>query len=249
MAPEEEIEKVLGRKLAPEDQGSIPDLNTFPAHLLAEARAIASRSKLLAFLFVRFYSGSRQLGEVKKFVEDVVVGGQEPALWSCEPLLCCPSVDGPHVLELSRIKVVDLLENIPGERWVRLTPQRAGWNYAGYGGAPAVLNRSATYRWRSPDGVSALVLTGSEEIEAIDDLTIAVRRWMASRVAWQLAQQGVTLPADAMVSDVMSALAVDVPCSADAELAIRGLLREERELGPASDAVPGFRGPDAWYTA
>ena len=92
-------------------------------------------------------------------------------------------------------------------------------------------------------------LSVEDHLEHVDDVGVAMRRWMASRVAWQLAQQGVTLPPDATVSDVMAALSVDAPCSADAEIAIRGLLREERELGPSSDTVPGFRGPDEWYTA
>lgn len=86
-----------------------------------------------------------------------------------------------------------------------------------------------------------------EHLEHVDDVDVAMRRWIASRVAWLLERQGVTLPVDATVADVTTALAVDVPCSADAEIAIRGLLREERELGPSSEAVPGFRGPDEWY--
>jgi hypothetical protein len=249
MTPEEEIEKILGRKLAPEENGSIPDLNTFPAHLLTEARAIARSSKLLAFLFVRFYSGSRQLGEVKRFIEEVVVGGQEPARWCREPLLCCSRVDGPQVLELSRNKVVTDLQGIPGERWVRLVPQRASWDYTGYCGAPAVLNRSANYRWQVPGGVSSLVLTGNEKIETVDDLTIAVRRWITSRVAWQLARKQIVLTPSVDVSQVARTLSRTTSPSLDAEIAIRSLLREERELGPWADAVPGFRGPDEWYTA
>jgi len=37
--------------------------------------------------------------------------------------------------------------------------------------------------------------------------------------------------------------------SADAEIAVRALLRERYELGPSSDEVPGFRGPDDWYAS
>lgn len=91
-------------------------------------------------------------------------------------------------------------------------------------------------------------LSVEDNLEQVDNVEVAVRRWIASRIAWQIAQQGIALPADAAVSDVMTALSVNIPPSADAEIATRGLLREEREFGPSTEDVPGFRGPDEWYT-
>lgn len=247
--PHRRIEEIIGRKLLPEEQGSVPNLNEFPPHLLAEARKIygETKSRLLTFVFVHFYAGPGGFNDAKHFVEDVAVGGQEPAHWRCEPLLCCPGVDASQALELSRSKVVTLLEGIPGERWVRLVPQRASWDHTVFGGAPAVVNRSANYRWQSPKEVHALVLTGSEAIETIDDLATAVRRWIASRLAWQLAWKPGGVAQSVDTHALARILSEDKHLSADAEIAIRGLLREECELGPSSEAVPGFRGPDEWY--
>jgi hypothetical protein len=249
MSPEEEIEKIIGRKLPHEERGRVSDLNEFPNDILLEARSIAKISRILACILVRFYTERSQFDEVQGFTEDVIVGGQDPAFWRREPRLCRPIVDDSRVIGLDRNKVVSLLQNVPGERWVRRVPQRAHWNYTGYCGAPAVLNRTANYRWRSPEGVSALMLTGGEAIESIDDLAVGVRRWIASRVAWQLARKQIELTPSTSAHEVACMLSEDTSLSPDAEIAISGLLREERELGPSSDAVPGFRGPDEWYAA
>jgi hypothetical protein len=245
----ESIERIIGRRMRPEDEGSIHYLARFPPHLLAEARKLAAHSKILAWNFVRFYTRIEQDPEVKDFVFEVVTRDRAPATWDRWPRLYFPDVDFPRDLHLNVARMLVPLQDATGERWVRSPPSRRRGDYSFACGQPGILHRSSDIEWQPPREGVRMSLSGTEDLEHIDDVDVAVRRWMASRVAWQLAQQGVTLPADATVSDVMTALAVDMPCSADAEIAIRGLLREERELGPSSDAVPGFRGPDAWYTA
>lgn len=74
-----------------------------------------------------------------------------------------------------------------------------------------------------------------------------MRRWIASRAAWQLMRKQIDVAPSASVNGVARMLSADTSPSADAEIVIRALLREERELGPASDAVPGFRGPEVWF--
>ena len=244
----ESIERIIGRALRSEDEGSIHYLNRFPPHLLAEARKLAAQSKILAWHFVRFYTGAEQDHEVKDFVFEVVASDRDPATWERWARLYFPDVVFPRDLDLTIDRMLAPLRDATGERWVRLPPSRRRGDYSFSCGQPGILHRSSDVEWQPPRKGVRMTLSVDEHLEHINDVGVAVRRWMASRVAWQLAQQGITLPADATVSDVMTALAVDVPCSADAEIAIRGLLREERKLGLSSDAVPGFRGPDAWYT-
>jgi hypothetical protein len=249
--PEDTIESILGRKLKPEEEGSLPDLGKFPPHLLAEARKIfsESRSCLLTFRFIKFYVGPGQVGDVKLFIEDVVAGGEEPATWRHGYRYYLPAGEFPRMLGLTVSEALAPLRHAPGERWFRVMPFRSLWSGSGESSPPFVLQPGNEEEWHPPEGAICESWGGREYLERIDDVDVAMRRWMASRVAWQLTHQGVTLPADATVADVMTALSVDVPCSVDAEIAIRGLLREDRELGPSSDAVPGFRGPDEWFTA
>ena len=83
-------------------------------------------------------------------------------------------------------------------------------------------------------------------LEEVTDPQVAVRRWIASRLASCLFAWG-RLDTAREVPD----LAVpDLPFdqwSPDAQIAGRGLLRELREMSPSEDAIPGFRGPDDWY--
>lgn len=243
----ESIAQVIGRTLRPEEEGSIHYLNRFPPHLLAEARKLATHSKILAFNFVRFYTGIEHNQEVKDFVFEVVASNRDPATWDRWQRLYFPEVAFPRDLERTVALMLAPLQEATGERWVRLVPSRRRGDYSFECGQPGILHRSSDAEWQPPrQGIRMSFYTG-DHLEHVDDVDVAMRRWIASRVAWLLEQQGAALPADATVADVTTALAVDVPWSADAEIAIRGLLREERELGPSSEAVPGFRGPDEWY--
>jgi hypothetical protein len=245
------LERLLGRELPASERGSVSTLNDLPHERLQEAAALAARARLAAVEYLLFYVGNAELDHASDFVDDVLLGGADPRSWGISDVLFAPGTKLVNALQIDVPTVLQPLEVIVGERWWRVAPERELWDWSGLCGAPGVLVRRAPYVWSAEAarlGVGGHALY-DEPLEQVHDLAIAMRRWMASRVAWQLAQQGVTLAADATVSDVMTALSADVPCSADAEIAIRGLLREERELGPASDAVPGFRGPDEWYAA
>lgn len=248
-SPEEMIEKALGRKLNPAREGSVDYLNQLPSELLAEARSMARESKMLAYSFIQFYYRPGHLGEVKAFIEDVVVGNQEPAQWQRWNRLYAPAVLLPQLLRLSAEEVLAPLQDTPGERWVRLVPVPSSRTWSSFHGRPAILHRSSDEEWRPPENVSTLVLSGHETLETLDDVTLGIRRWIASCVARDLRRTQLELGPGVDVGDVASVIAAGVSLSADAEIAIRALLREERELGPSSDAVPGFRGPDAWYAA
>lgn len=186
---------------------------------------------------------------MQEFAEDVVIGDQPPSRWGREPLLCCAALNGLDALGFMSGDVVDSLQDVPGERWVRLAPQRSDWDGSLFCGAPAVLNRAADYRWRAPDKTKALILRGHEAIEPVKNLTIATRRWIASRVAWQLVQAKHEPGRDTSADEVARMLSVTVPVSADAAIAVRALLRERYELDPSSDGFPGFRGPDDWFAS
>lgn len=244
----EPIEKIIGRALRPEDEGSIHYLNRFPPNLLAEARELAAHSRLLAWNFIRFYTGIEQNSEVKDFVFEVVATGRDPATWERWDRLYYPDVSFPRDIDVPVARMLVPLHDATGKRWVRLLPLRRRGDYSFACGQPGILHRSSDAEWQPPRRGVRMSLSVEDNLEPVDNVEVAVRRWIASRIAWQIAQQGIALPADATVSDVMTTLSVNIPPSADAEIAIRGLLREEREFGPSTEDVPGFRGPDEWYT-
>jgi hypothetical protein len=208
-----------------------------------------TKSGILAFVFVKFYAGPGGFNDAKSFVDDVILGGEEPATWRRVDRYYMPAEEFPQMLGLTVAEALAPLRQAPGERWFRVKPLRSLWSGPGQISRPFVLQSGTEDEWHPPEGAICQLRVGRKYLERVDHIDIAVRRWMASRVARELAQRNVTLPADVAVSDVMTALSVNVPWSADTEIAIRGLLREERELGPSVDDVPGFRGPDEWYTA
>jgi hypothetical protein len=141
--------------------------------------------------------------------------------------------------------VLDSLRDIDGERWLRLPPANPP-SYQGILGAPGVLIRSVRYWWRRPAGLEAAVVSRRLEQVGASDFPIAVKRWMATRIAW-FARDYLANPSPTLVG-VVAALEGNVAeISADARSAISGLLRELKSLDGGQAPALGFRGPDEWY--
>ena len=134
-----------------------------------------------------------------------------------------------------------MLDRIEGEQQVRRPPW-AKWDYSLFSGGPGVLVRSKPYWWETPAGVACLMRPG--DVEPIENLEIAGRRWIASRVAWKWKFTKRPLPATP--EEVARVLGLTAPMSRDGEIAVAGLIREQG-IGENEEMAPGFRGPDEWY--
>ncbi|HWE30024.1 MAG TPA: hypothetical protein VHB97_18560, partial [Polyangia bacterium] len=139
---------------------------------------------------------------------------------------------------------IERLRVLPGEPWFRRPAPSGPATWDGTLGLPGVLVRAARYWW-SAEGFTSLYVHAPLERIADDDIPVAIRRWMASRMTWwareYLAQGAPTF--DGVVAAVTGG--ADVAPSADARIAIAALLRELAL--PDGDRPLGFRGPDEWY--
>lgn len=126
---------------------------------------------------------------------------------------------------------------------LRIVPAWSSWKAGvSWVGAPLRAEHNADYRTPLP---SDAVDLEAPETESIGNLDIAVRRWIAARIA------GVTKKKLGLdFTDAAKVTAEYAPMSAwtqDASFALRGLVRESQLYRDEHPLPPGFRGPDEWF--
>jgi hypothetical protein len=238
-----QLEALLGRKLPVEARASVPTLNDLPAALLEEARALARRSRPAAVLFLQYHV-VRSV-EAPDFCEEVLLGTADAATWGTRDVICVSDAGSTALLSFCVPDAMEALRPIEGDRWYRLAPPAAP-SYFGVPGAPGVLVRAARYWWERPAGVESAVLSGPIERLSDADVPIAMRRWLASRIAWTAGDYlGRGAPS---VNDLLAALGGSpADASPDALIATEALVRESRLPDEQPTLALGFRGPDDWY--
>lgn len=246
-------EAFLGKRFAAELQlaggtapvassgGGAATLNDLSPEQLAEVRAILRDGGTgRAVRHLRQLVDSADNDDVATFIEEVVRGGADARTWHQRDRLCFRIAEPRELLTRPIAELLGPLESLEGTRWRRVRPMMSAWVASPAAGAPGVLVRATPYWWRAPAGVGASAAT-ADGVEAIDDLEVAARRWIASQVASELRNR----PLPATPPAIASVLGVTGPLTADGEIALGGLLLESSL--PADDRAPGFRGPDAWY--
>lgn len=248
------IETALGRALEPEQLGSCHDLYRLPIGVIEDARRLAGA---LRAVFVRFHLAPSCWRWLPAFVEEVVGGGAELASW-CRGGALYPSIAIDLLLTLDCEQILAPLEPRHDERWYRFVARAEDWAIGeSVAGAPAVLRPELRYDSEPPQSCRR-VLSGGDMLVEVAEIRVAVRRWIASRLAHRLSTRrsgsSSTTRAAPLDSDGLTEPAALLcritggrPPSDDALLACRALLREVRQLAALPDRVPGFRGPDEWY--
>ena len=215
----------------------ISHLNDVPESLLREARALADSGRAKELLMRR--TSPESWDYLDPFIEDVVLGGESAASWARGQVV----VPDFSLVDQLRLDGAELLAPLGGGLAHRVTPSLDDWRSgASWVGAPALLLPDADYRYLPPDGTSAL---GTMETEEVRDVAVALRRWIAARLA-RVAGSFDSLEAVAAGTAGVPALR---EWSRDAVIAASGLLRERREIGGERGGIPGMRGPDEWYRA
>lgn len=239
----EQIERELGCTLNDADQGRFEDLNAFPMEKLKAARQL--RSPMLRHAFIDFYAGPKNSRDVGNFDSDVVEDGQDPRTWRRGRVLV-PDFNPSALVQLDVAAITAPLAPSEGERWHRLVPRRDYWEAREFlTGAPCVVRPELDYRYAPPEKVRDLLIPGPE-LEELDDLGIAVRRWMASNIAGAAARRGLLGMRDPAA--LLLACFPDASSfSQDGMAAANGLVRELSSLPESTTEVPGFRGEDDWY--
>lgn len=215
----------------------ITHLNHVPAWLLDEARSLESRSAARSLLMS--HTNPECWEYLKPFIEDVVFGSEPAASWLRGQVLV-PDWSLQDQLTLSRS---ELLAPIGGAFTQRIVPDLDDWkDNVSWIGAPALALPDADYRYRVPADSVGL---GNAAMEEVTNSTVAVRRWIAARIA-QVVKDSVPTDLIEMIRLLKNPPTMD-EWSDDARHAASALIREYQQMGQYSDTVPGMRGPDDWY--
>ena len=237
----EPFEQALGRELAPDEIGSVHNLNDFPPALLAEARRLPI---LLRRDFLRALVDQAARREVVFFEDAVFNRGEDPKTWRRG------GVVGPWFTthaELGLLGVEEILVPLGhprGEPWVRMPIDAREWrNRSSFAGAPVVPRDDADYRTVFAPRTGRR-LPPIPPLVPVADVAVATRRWLASQLA-QAGRPRERLDDPVTVEELCDRIGVRRLCD-DAAIAVKALIAE-RALPAAPDGVPGFIGPDAWY--
>ena len=112
-----------------------------------------------------------------------------------------------------------------------------------FAGAPVVLREDADYRTVfAPRTMHRL--PPLPPLLPVTDVAVAMRRWLASRLA-QAGRPREHLDDPVTMAEVCDRTGVS-RLSDDAAIAVKALIAE-RTLPVLLDGIPGFIGPDAWY--
>jgi hypothetical protein len=216
----------------------ISHLNDIPESLLHQARSLAEPWEIKALLMRHASPDSWEY--LNPFIEDVVLGDESAAGWRRGQVV----VPDFSLADQLRLAPADLLAPLDGGFEHRVKPSPDEWRSGvSWVGAPALILPDADYRFEVPGQAVGL---GTAETEEVRDRAVALRRWIAAR----LARSAKADSAFASLASLVNPSAGIPPLhewSRDAAIAGNGLLREHRELGDAVGGIPGMRGPDDWY--
>ena len=215
----------------------IAHLNDVPEALLREARSLSDDGRIKALLMRHTDPDAWEY--LDSFVEGVVLGGEDVARWRRGQVV----VPDFSLADQLRLDAADLLAPLGGELARRVPPSLADWRAGvSWVGAPALVLPDADYTYVPPERSVGL---GVALTEAVADPAVALRRWVAARLA-RSAPRGAGGSMEELIAGCPG-LPPLPEWSRDAVLAARGLVHERRVMGEPAGAVPGMRGPDEWY--
>jgi uncharacterized protein YjbI with pentapeptide repeats len=237
------IEDELRRPLAVPEVEVRDDAGALSDAQLSVLRTLASTSVLLAATYARGVVPSLDRRDAQSLAEEVGARGAPLVAWLRRDVLCIPAIDDPRSLLAATVD--DLLGPLRALRgtWGRLAVTADEWTNSSTAGAPGLLVQQIGRSWRSPPGtVSIRVDRPPRTVESFSDEAVALRRWIASRVA---RTAGDALGAASSVADLLPRLGTDPDApSADGRVALAALLRERNVV---ANGIPGYVGPDDWY--
>ena len=265
------IEGVLGRPFDPEQIVRYESLNDIPASLIEETRSLPER---LWFDYLELFAPDEPSNWYKPFFQRVVEEGHNVEWWSMHTGFSLKA--HPTVLEQDDLDEVVGYRSKNDTAWYFSPLQTSDWQVGQhYRGAPKVMNfdRSYDYRWRSPKNI--LVSDGgppsTDHLQKYEgDVRILLRRWFASILARRASTHTFVSPEgysrmgsveelcvhaevfltsgrepNEMIIDLYPK--VQTP-SEDARHALEGLLLEIADGGYTNNQIPGYVGPDTYYS-
>ncbi len=256
MSPDErtEIERRLGRRIAEGERASLRDLNALPESLKHELSLLAPMERAV---YLRFLVLPEERQFLKRYTDDIFDRGVDPAEWRRGGAVF-PDYTEAELLGRDVPAILAPLEWHEGEAWARVKPILRQWEVFDTSvGMPLIVRAEMTYRHRAAPHAGRLFPPFVLPNEPILDVAIAIRRWLATRVA-QRARARMAPDARAgwerglaeahSVEDLLRRAGFEaIQPSRDATLALEALRREVARSDLATVEPPGFRGPDDWY--
>ena len=231
---------MIGRELDPALRGTLTNPNKITDELLAELRGASN--ELEAMRRFRHYASPTCRPFAQDFVLSVVLGPESAETWRRGGAL---TVDWNLVELLTKPddELLAPLGTTESSELVRLPVNRGAWADRSHDvGAPAVLRPELDYSW---SGVPHAVRVERDiPTVPIADPQIAVRRWIATRLAMVLEHAGVLQTVDTEDAALRVVGVSSTEASASALSAVRGLLAEVPLLRTDQTLVPGFCGSD-----
>lgn len=240
------IEKLLGRPLVEKDRRTIPSLAELPLSLVDDARRLARQSRLHAVAFLQHYLVDPRLDDMADFIDEVLLGDGDLQAWVTRDRLCVPVLAWQRVLRLEAAELLAPIASVGESNWCRIVPRVERW-YLESTGVPGIWIRRR-YDWSPPENATTIGFgSAPPPLEPVIDLDVALSRWIASRIAWAMKAELATGLLTAQSAAEFFRVSAD-ELSGLARHTIAALSRELAALGWSDDAIPGFRGPDSWYS-
>jgi hypothetical protein len=234
----DKVEEILGHKIDIKLQGSVNNLNEFSEYMINQLKLMPH--PVLAEQLAGFYVAKPSHKFVKLFVEQVVYGNEPVATWLKGRTL----IPDFSLLDLLTKQSNEILMPIGGEFKQLIKPLRKSWEGGSASpGAPARREPDATYLSDKPVQAVSLSLT---DVVPVTNPVIAYRRWLAQRTARYLYGKNHSFTLDTVAGDKYLP---DISLwTKDAIASFDGLRNEFLSIKYKADDVPGFCGPDEWYT-
>lgn len=228
----------------PATRHSVPTLNDLSEDHLAELRRLATKDEKVALMYLCHIVERCHVVYAGRFIDDVVFRSADARNWGRGDRLVLPSLLVIDNVCLPLEESLAPLRTFDRKAWVRVRPALPARDDR-FCGAPGAVTGSQPYWYLPPAmGFTAVLLPDErDDLEPMTDLTMTGRRWLASRIAERLGRR----PLPGSGAELAAALGAAGPVSRDAEIALEALHREA-SLGGAAAGMPGFRGPDDWFT-
>lgn len=245
----DKIEQLLGKKVDWTQKGVFKNLNLIPSDFIKEVRSLPT---LQSRRYLRYFiSKDDQRWKLPPFFRAVILNNEDQTTWRLGSILA-PDSDKEtfvQVLQGGQVFIEQLLEAEPDEKWMAF-PQTRHHPRSGHQlfmGAPHVIRPLLNYRWRSPTGVIHLDFSTLEHIVLVENLSVTIRRWIASMVAHQASLHKVLGQVWEPLELVQQIYPEVQTLSDDAQIAIQALYLECTQLEKNERITSGYLGPDKWY--
>jgi hypothetical protein len=240
------LKKLLGRSLEESERSTVPSLTELTPSLLDEARLLARQSPIAAMEYLKHYVVSYRLDEATEFLDEVLLGAMDPAHWAMREYFCAANTDWGRLLRLDSGPLLAPIASLGEVKWYRLVPAIQRWPSDNTGAPGQLVQRR--YDWNPQPGISVTRFRTPPIVEELSDLRLALARWLASRIAWELRADLSTQAGSLDCEKVARHFRIEsAELSGLAVTSIDGLSRELVALGWPVDEIPGFRGHDEWY--